>query len=183
MLAEFNSSSSSISIIIGIGNPGDEYEWTFHNAGVEFARFVAREMGGRIKFKKHSSRLFSYTSVRELRICESASFMNNSGATVGKAVSFFKKLPENILVAHDDSDIALGNYKLDFGAGSAGHNGIASVIASLKTKNFWRARIGTRNSRERGRKKAGSFVLSKVSDSDKKILLGVFKKIMDDCVG
>lgn len=97
-----------------------------------------------------------------------------------KALKKHGAKPEEVLIVHDDSDIALGNFKLSFGRGSAGHKGVESIINALGTKNFWRLRLGIRP-QERGgleaaRKKAEEFVLRKISAKDRKTLGEVFEK-------
>ena len=99
--------------------------------------------------------------------------MNRSGEAVKKASQFYKTKPEHIFVLHDDSDIILGQTKMSFGRSSAGHKGVDSIIKHLKTKNFWRFRIGI------GRKKhvlAEDIVLKKLTPKDREILKTVEKK-------
>ncbi len=105
--------------------------------------------------------------------------MNKSGKAVAEAKKRFKVKSEEILIIHDDSDIELGKYKFSFGRGSAGHKGIESIIKALKTKNFWRLRIGIRSkkvglSAEARRAKAEDFVLKKITKKDLLIFNEVF---------
>jgi len=103
--------------------------------------------------------------------------MNESGGFVKKMLRKKGVRPEALLVIHDDSDLNLGSFKLSFGRGSAGHKGAESVIRTLGTKDFWRLRIGIRPIVGR-RKKAGEFVLKKISAKDKKTLESVFAEII-----
>ncbi len=107
--------------------------------------------------------------------------MNESGKAVKEAMKYFKIKPEEILIVHDDSDIELGKYKISFGRGSAGHNGVQSIINNLKTKNFWRLRIGVRpttnNRRPTTQIKAGDFVLKKISKKNLEIFEKFFYEI------
>ena len=112
-----------VKLIIGLGNPGKEYERTRHNAGFLFIDELER-----LKIK--------------ITLAKSQSFMNESGKAVADLIKFYKIKPENILVVHDDIDILWSNFKFSFGRSSAGHKGVESVIKALKTKNFWRLRIG-----------------------------------------
>jgi len=100
--------------------------------------------------------------------------MNESGKAVKEAVKYFRAKPEEILIIHDDSDIELGKYKISFGRGSAGHQGVESIIKSLGTKNFWRLRIGIRRTK---RKKAGEFVLKKITPADKLVWERLFSDL------
>lgn len=112
-----------IKLIIGLGNPGKEYECTRHNVGFLFID----ELAG------HKPKII---------IAKSQSFMNKSGVAVLALTKQFKIKPENILVVHDDIDILWGDFKFSFGRNSAGHKGVESIIKTLRTKNFWRLRIG-----------------------------------------
>lgn len=105
--------------------------------------------------------------------------MNESGAYVAKMVKKFGVKPEELLIVHDDSDIEIGKYKLTPpGHGAAGHHGIESIQAALKTNNFWRLRIGIRPKQagDEERLKALDFVLKKISPADKKLLGKVFEE-------
>jgi peptidyl-tRNA hydrolase, PTH1 family len=103
--------------------------------------------------------------------------MNESGRAVHDAMRVFDAKPEDIIVIHDDSDIPVGEFKRTTGGGSAGHNGIRSVIDHLHTQDFARIRIGIRAPDEAHRKKAGDFVLSPITPADKKVFENVFEKI------
>jgi len=165
-----------IKILIGLGNPKPAYEKTYHNAGFLFADFTTRFLGSMEKEWKTKDS-FAYRKAGALIVVKSLAFMNDSGRAVSAAARFFKAEPTQILVVHDDSDIAIGSFKISFGRGSAGHKGAASAIKYLKTKNFWRLRIGVRPTNEAERKKAGEFVLKKVSAANEKILNNVFRKV------
>src|SRR3989344_7313874 len=119
-----------IKLIIGLGNPGKEYEYTRHNVGFLFIDELISEV-----------RLQKFPEVG-LRLVKSQNFMNKSGATVLSLIKFYKVKPESVLVVHDDIDILWENFKFSFGRSSAGHKGVESIIKTLKTKNFWRMRIG-----------------------------------------
>lgn len=150
-------------LIIGLGNPDSKYHNTYHNVGHLFIDHLTK-----------SSQL-------KAKILKTDVYMNESGGVVKKALKKFCAKPEELLVVHDDSDIYLGNYKLSFGRGAAGHHGVENIQAALKTKNFWRLRIGIRPqnppSLKLRRAKAGKFVLKKISPTDKKILESIFEKI------
>lgn len=153
-------------LIIGLGNPGKEYEKTYHNAGFLFVDYLIN----------------SQLPITNYKLLKTDVYMNQSGNFVKKTLKKYKIKPEEILIVHDDSDIELGKYKISFGRGSAGHNGVQSIIDALKTKNFWRLRIGigrrlTRTSRELTRKKARDFVLKKIGKKDLKIIEKSFSEI------
>ncbi|MEE8131931.1 MAG: aminoacyl-tRNA hydrolase [Candidatus Paceibacterota bacterium] len=151
-----------IKLIIGLGNPGSQYTLTYHNVGFLAVDYLTKNL---INSK--------------LVIIKPKTFMNKSGKAVAEAKKRFKVKSEEILIIHDDSDIELGKYKFSFGRGSAGHKGIESIIKALKTKNFWRLRIGIRSkkvglSAEARRAKAEDFVLKKITKKDLLIFNEVF---------
>ena len=131
-------------VIVGLGNPGKEYEKTRHNAGRSAAELLARSEGfGEFVYNKKANALVSKGTIEK----ESATlvlpetFVNLSG----KAVSAFIKSPKaakNLLVIHDDLDLPLGTIKMVFGRGSGGHKGVENVMRALKTQDFARIRIG-----------------------------------------
>src|SRR3989344_6610671 len=114
-----------IKLIVGLGNPGKEYERTRHNVGFLFIEILENN------FKN-----------KKIILAKSQNFMNESGKAVATLIKLYKLNPENVLIVHDDIDILWGDFKFSFGRSSAGHKGVESVIKSLKTKNFWRLRIG-----------------------------------------
>src|SRR3989344_4878171 len=125
-------SSPTFKLIIGLGNPGQEYSNTYHSVGFLFICYL------------EEGRQNSKFEIRNSKLLKSDVFMNASGQFVKKALKKYGTKPHEILIAHDDSDIALGNYKLSFDRNSAGHKGAQSVIDALGTKKFWRLRIGIR---------------------------------------
>ncbi|MEK7635549.1 MAG: aminoacyl-tRNA hydrolase [Patescibacteria group bacterium] len=180
-----------IRLIVGLGNPGKEYEKTYHNAGFLFIEYIINKNPAKIKNQKSKIKNFEFIKTDGLIFIKSLTFMNESGIAVKEVMKYFKVNLEEILIVHDDSDIELGNYKLSFGRGSAGHNGVESIIRALKTKNFWRLRIGIGKvssikfqvSKEKAglpaeayRAKAGDFVLKKISKKDLEILNQIFTK-------
>jgi PTH1 family peptidyl-tRNA hydrolase len=122
--------------------------------------------------------LFSYCKVGIKIFVRPLVFMNESGIAVKEAMRVFKAKPENIVIIHDDSDIAVGNVKYSQGGGSAGHKGIRSIVDHLKTNEFARVRIGIREKDEERRKKAEDFVLSPITAKDRKIFESVFEKLV-----
>lgn len=147
-----------IKIIIGLGNPGKEYENTYHNAGSLFVDYLKK-----------------YAPDAKFQILNSNAFMNEAGLFVRKSLKKYGVKPKNLLVAHDDSDIAFGKYKISFNRGAAGHKGVESVIANLGGEEFWRLRIGVRRAREKGQ--ASAFVLKKIGKTEREILGKTFVNI------
>ncbi len=161
--------SSNIRLVIGLGNPGREYAKTYHNAGVLFVSYVTQRCPS----------LFENGD-----LLASKELMNTSGNFVKKAVAYRNIKTSELMIAHDDSDLLLGEYKIDFNRGSAGHNGVASVIKSIRTQKFFRLRIGIRSKEavSAPRKKASEFVLKKITPRDRKILESVFKNVCGNII-
>ena len=113
----------------------------------------------------------------QINCLKTTGFMNESGAKVQKMLREFKQLPEQLLVVHDDSDIVLGQYKISFDRGAAGHKGVQHIIDQIGTKKFYRLRIGIRTeTKTSARKKASEFVLQNIPKINLKTLEGVFRQ-------
>ena len=149
-------------LIIGLGNSGVEYTHTYHNVG-----FLA------VHYFRGLARAHTF-SLPEDRLLLTDGSMNTSGAFVRTALARFKVPPAELLLVHDDSDIALGHYKFSFSRGSAGHKGVEDVVRALGTNVFWRLRIGIR--KEGDHTKALDLVLQPIPEDAKKILTGVFEE-------
>ncbi len=160
-------SNEGFKLIVGLGNPGREYQNSYHNIGHRFIDYLAKGKN----FKKEKK--FEYCRLDGLILVKPLTFMNGSGPVVKEAFKYFKINLTNLLIAHDDSDIALGEYKISLGRNSAGHKGVESVIGALKTNQFYRLRIGIRN---RGGK-AGEFVLKPIKKSDLPLFNKLFSEI------
>ena len=153
-----------IKLVVGLGNPGNEYENTRHNIGFIFIDVLAK-----------------YLNVSEvgLRLAKPQTFMNKSGTAVSALSKYYKTKPENILVIHDDIDILWGRYKFSFGRSSAGHQGVESIIKALKTKNFWRLRIGIQPTVKR-HTSADKIILKKFTPAEIKTLNQTIKKAISE---
>ena len=142
---------SEIRLIVGLGNPGREYESTRHNSGFqwvdEFAH--AHQCTFKTEGKFHGLATRSQVYGRELFLLKPQTYMNVSGRAVGALAQFYKIAPPNILVVHDELDLPPGNAKLKLGGGHGGHNGLKDIIAHLGTRDFWRLRIGIGHPGER----------------------------------
>ncbi|MEX2054494.1 MAG: aminoacyl-tRNA hydrolase [Candidatus Colwellbacteria bacterium] len=159
--------ANKLTLILGLGNPGEQYEHTYHNAGHLYIDSVTDGT-----LKKYKS--FAFTKEGNMILAKSLTYMNKSGLAALEALKYFNLKPTSLLVAHDDSDIPLGEHKVSKGQGSAGHKGVQSIIDQLGTKDFTRLRIGVR-SQPRG--KAGEFVLKPMSRQELELLRDGFAKI------
>ena len=133
-----------IKLLVGLGNPGPEYEATRHNAGFWWLDAVSAELKAPLHHDKSCQGLVARTAAhgRPLWLLEPQTFMNLSGRSVAALARFFKIAPEEILVAHDEMDVVPGQAKLKFGGGHAGHNGLRDIHAQLGSSDYWRLRIG-----------------------------------------
>lgn len=136
--------SHMIRLFVGLGNPGPEYEQTRHNAGFWWLEALARELRVNLTTDKSYHGLVARTSIQgqSVWLLAPQTFMNLSGKSVAALANFFKIPPQEILVAHDDLDIAPGEAKLKLGGSHAGHNGLRDIHAQLGTDQYWRLRLG-----------------------------------------
>lgn len=127
---------TEIDLIVGLGNPGAEYEATRHNAGFWFVDLLAREHGGTFarERKLHGECTEIRIAGRRIRLLKPTTYMNLSGQAVSAAVNFYKIPLEHVLVAYDELDLPPGRAQLKFDGSGAGHNGIGSVIEHLGPK-------------------------------------------------
>lgn len=163
-----------IKLIVGLGNPGQQYEKTRHNAGFLFLDALASELGCSWSNESRFQGLFAEGGVvnGKVMLLKPHTFMNRSGQSVGKIARYYKLIPEEILVVHDELDFNPGVVKLKKGGGHAGHNGLKDIIAHLGSNEFYRLRIGI------GRPPVGAvvadFVLSLPSKHEWEMLVNAF---------
>jgi peptidyl-tRNA hydrolase, PTH1 family len=131
-------------LIVGLGNPGKEYAATRHNAGVWWISHLAKKLHVALKAEARFHGLCARTGQgdSELWLLKPQTYMNASGKAVAALCHFYKILPEQILVVHDELDLPPGISRLKLGGGLGGHNGLKDIAARLATKDFWRLRIG-----------------------------------------
>ncbi len=174
-------------LIVGLGNPGDKYAKTRHNAG--WLALDAFLPAARWQEEKRFSALIAKEGGDVF--AKPLTFMNDSGRSVKKILSYYQLLPKSLgiirkkdadlkdvlLVVHDDLDIPFGQIKLSAGSGSAGHRGVESIISHLKTKNFLRLRLGIGNEKLRQTIPADKFVLQPFDREEQAALPGIFRQI------
>ena len=173
---------SEIKLIVGLGNPGDKYTDTRHNAGEWLIERLARHFNVSLnpesKFFGKTAR--TLVNGKEVRLLVPTTFMNLSGKAVGALASFYRIKPEEILVIHDELDLPPGTAKLKQGGGHGGHNGLKDIVAQLGNyNNFYRLRIGIGHPGHRDL--VAGYVLNKPSPAD----LDALEKVLDeatDCV-
>ncbi len=158
------------SIVVGLGNPGEEYAATRHNVGAMVAEELARR--GSAALKPHSKTRTRAASVRiagePVIVAVPMSYMNLSGGPVSSLAKYQSVAPGDVIVIHDELDIPFGTVKLKRGGGSAGHNGLKDITKALGTPDYVRVRVGI--GRPPGRMDAASFVLKPFSSTERKEL-------------
>lgn len=156
-----------IKLLVGLGNPGPEYEATRHNAGFWWLDDVARQLGATWQLDRHHHGLLARVNVEgEPRwLLQPQTFMNRSGQSVASLARFFKIEPQHILVVHDELDLPPGEAKLKQGGGHAGHNGLRDLHAQLGSPDYWRLRLGIGH--PGNRQEVAHWVLKKPSPDDR----------------
>jgi PTH1 family peptidyl-tRNA hydrolase len=133
-----------IRLLVGLGNPGPEYEATRHNAGFWWVDAVARKLGTTLLPQRSYFGLAAKASTAQgaVWLLQPMTYMNLSGKSVAALARFFKIEPQEILVAHDELDLMPGQVKIKCGGGHAGHNGLRDIHAQLGSADYWRLRLG-----------------------------------------
>jgi len=145
-------------LIVGLGNPGNEYSKTRHNAGFWFVDALAKKL-----------------TVEKVILLKSKSFMNRSGIEVAKAKNFRKIENDNVIIVSDDVNLPVGRVRIRRGGEDGGHNGLKSVVEHIGD-DFWRVRIGVGDP---GVKPLESYVLEKISPDDRKTIASAIDKTAD----
>lgn len=159
--------NEAVGLIVGLGNPGAEYEDTRHNAGVWFLEALARSCGASLQLERkfHGLTARACLGGREVRLLFPATFMNRSGQAVAAVTNFYRIPPRSILVAHDELDLPVGTARLKQGGGHGGHNGLRDIISHLgNNREFLRLRIGIGHPGDSNR--VVNYVLNKPSRQD-----------------
>ena len=150
-----------IKLVVGLGNPGREYEQTRHNAGFWWADALARDWGA--TFKRETKFHGEVAKAGGVWLLKPMTFMNRSGQAVGALCKFYQIQPNEILVAHDEMDLPPGGLKMKTG-GAAGSNGVKDIVSHLGTRDFWRMRIGVGHPRDMAAKLGGDMSRDEVVD-------------------
>jgi len=143
-VASSNPVAPGIRMIVGLGNVGAEFARTRHNAGFWFVDRLAQRGGATFRHEKKFSGDLARASIggQDVWLVKPGTFMNLSGQCVVAAALFYRVLPDQILVAHDELDLLPGDVRLKLGGGVAGHNGLKDIRARLSSADYWRLRIG-----------------------------------------
>ncbi|NKY55703.1 aminoacyl-tRNA hydrolase [Nocardia flavorosea] len=166
-------------LVVGLGNPGPEYERTRHNVGFLVADSLAERIGDRFTVHKKSGTdlLQARLDGRQVLIAKPRSYMNLSGRPVAALARFFSVPPTEVIVVHDELDLPFGAVRLKRGGGEGGHNGLRSISGALTTKDYLRTRIGI--GRPPGRQDPADFVLKPFASAERKELPVVVEQAAD----
>jgi PTH1 family peptidyl-tRNA hydrolase len=165
-------------ILVGLGNPGDRYEGTRHNAGAMVVDVLAQRVGSRLKSHRSGCLVAEgQLSGDRVVVARPTSFMNESGRPVRKLMDFYKAPLDKLVVIHDEIDIPFGEIRLKAGGGTAGHNGLKSIVSHVGSNDFLRVRFGV--SRPRGRDATVGHVLDRFSGSERKELPDLLETAAD----
>jgi PTH1 family peptidyl-tRNA hydrolase len=161
---------SGATLVVGLGNPGPQYERTRHNVGFMVADVLAERVGGRFSAHKKtgSDLLTARLDSRQVLLAKPRTYMNESGRPVAALARFFSVGVDDVVVIHDDIDLDFGVVRLKRGGGEGGHNGLRSISSALSGKEYLRVRVGV--GRPPGRMDAAAYVLKPFSAAERKEL-------------
>ena len=153
-------------LIVGLGNPGKEYESTRHNAGFWFVDRLSQEFQGAWRLESRFQSQLSTIRIQQqdIWLLKPLTFMNESGRAVSLFIQFYRLHPSDILVVQDGLDLSAGEVKLKFGGGSAGHNGLKDITRAVSTPEYWRLRLGIGHPGERHR--VADYVLNRPTQAE-----------------
>ena len=168
-----------IRLLVGLGNPGPEYEATRHNAGFWWIDTVARRLGAPLAAGRAYHGLVAGVNrpAGPVWLIEPQTYMNLSGKSVAPLARFFKIAPEEILVVHDELDLLPGQMKLKQGGSPAGHNGLKDIQAQLGSPAFWRLRLGIGHPGDRA--EVAGYVLRKPPASERELIEGCIDRSLE----
>jgi peptidyl-tRNA hydrolase, PTH1 family len=169
-----------IKLIVGLGNPGRQYEKTRHNAGFLFVEHLARIAGAAWSGSGQFSGEVAECSIGgyKLILLKPMTFMNRSGMSVGKFLRYYKLNPEEMLVVHDELELAEGLVKSKRDGGHGGHNGLRDIIAHIDSRDFYRLRVGI--GRPVAGEKVADYVLSGLSLDGQARLARLFEGLVSN---
>ena len=185
VLSNVRCQMSNVIIIVGLGNPGEEFEGTPHNAGFETINKLIvgiknQELRNTEKSEKYASVWETKINKNEIIFVKPLLYMNKSGEALQKLITDYglRITDYGLVVVHDDADLPMGSIRLSYNSGSAGHKGVEDIIRALKTKGFYRFRIGTMPTVKRPRKRPKTTMNKLVT----KKLTGINKQKMEKTV-
>jgi PTH1 family peptidyl-tRNA hydrolase len=169
-----------IRLLVGLGNPGPEYEGTRHNAGFWWVDAAAARLGARLSAERAYQGLVARVNRPDgpLWLLEPQTYMNLSGKSVAALARFFKIEPAEILVVHDELDLPPGQLKLKHGGGHAGHNGLRDIHAQLGSADYWRLRLGIGHPGVKA--EVADHVLRKPPAAEREAIMGAIERSLQE---
>ncbi|PKM11500.1 MAG: aminoacyl-tRNA hydrolase [Gammaproteobacteria bacterium HGW-Gammaproteobacteria-3] len=163
-----------IKLIVGLGNPGRQYQATRHNAGFWFLEGMQNQ--GWLSESRFNGEVSTCSIAgQNVILLKPDTYMNRSGMSVGKLARYYRFQPEQILVVHDELDLKVGEVRLKKAGGHAGHNGLKDIIANLGSRDFMRLRLGI--GRPQNSLKVVDYVLADASKEERQIIECAFEKV------
>lgn len=175
-------------LIVGLGNPGTQYQQNRHNVGFMYVDYLATKLTETYHLSNsgfaHQKSFDAFvleirTNHARILLAKPETFMNRSGAAVKRLRDFYKIEPKDIIVVHDDLDIMLGQFKIQLARGPKVHNGISSVEQSLGTAEFWRVRIGVENRSKEYKMSGEAYVLQNFATKEHSVIDKTYSEITD----
>jgi PTH1 family peptidyl-tRNA hydrolase len=167
-------------VIVGLGNPGTQYDWTPHNIGFLAIDAIAERAGIRVTRPESKSQVgVGKLAGEDVVLAKPQTFMNLSGESVGALVKFYQLAPVKILVAVDDADLPFGEIRLRGNGSSGGHHGLESIEQHLSSREFARLRIGIGIGRKDGSREITNYVLGKFDSGENELLKKVLERASD----
>lgn len=162
--------STGLALVVGLGNPGDRYAQTRHNAGFWFVDELAQRHGGSFRADKKFHGELARISVagRDCLLLKPMLFMNRSGLSVASVANFYRLVPAAVMIAHDEIDLPPGTLRIKQGGGHGGHNGLRDIIPALNSPDFWRLRIGVGHPGHRDQ--VVNYVLARAGAAEQRLL-------------
>lgn len=162
--------STGLALVVGLGNPGDRYAQTRHNAGFWFVDELAQRHGGSFRADKKFHGELARISVagRDCLLLKPMLFMNRSGLSVASVANFYRLVPAAVMIAHDEIDLPPGTLRIKQGGGHGGHNGLRDIIPALGSPDFWRLRIGVGHPGHRDQ--VVNYVLARAGATEQRLL-------------
>ena len=169
-----------LDLIVGLGNPGAEYQRTRHNAGFWFADILANQHGGTFRSENRFHGDIAEVSIgsRRIRLLKPQTYMNDSGRAVAAMTSYYKIPIDNVLVAYDELDLDPGRAQLKFDGGHGGHNGMRDIVQCIG-KTFWRLRLGIGHPGKGRRDEVVNYVLRPASSDDENAIIDAINAGVD----
>lgn len=161
-----------ISLVVGLGNPGDEYKKTRHNAGFFLLDELAQQLGVVFSYEAKFQASVAMVKIngKSVRLVKPQAYMNKSGLPVSACAKYYNVPVEEIMVVHDELDLDPGVVRLKLAGGHGGHNGLRDIISHLSSKDFYRLRLGVGHPGDRN--KVASYVLKAPNKTDMSLIMG-----------